>query len=73
MSLLLAELGIEVHLYDPSQETVDSLLKKAEDTGLSGKLKQEKDYEALCKSLGSPKVFFFSLSHGSVGERPSRA
>ena len=69
MSLLFAELGTEVLLYDPSQETIDGLLKKAKDTGLGGKLKSEKDYESLCKALGSPKVFVFSLPHGSVGDK----
>lgn len=69
MSLLFAELGVEVHLYDPSQDTIDSLLKKAEATGLGEMLKPEKNYETLCKSLGKPKIFFFSLPHGSVGDK----
>ncbi|MCJ1247645.1 hypothetical protein MMC30_004860 [Trapelia coarctata] len=69
MSLLFAELGLEVHLYDPSQATINSLLKTAEDTGLGGMLKSEKDYEALCNSLRSPKVSFFSLPHGNVGDK----
>lgn len=28
----------------------------------------ESDYESLCKNLGSPKVFVFSLPHGTVGD-----
>ena len=69
MSLLFAELGVEVHLYDPSQGAINALLKKAEDAGLGGMLKSERDYETLCNSLGSPKIFFFSLPHGNVGDK----
>lgn len=59
MSLIFAELGVEVHLYDLSHGTINSLMKTAEETGLGGKLKFEEDYEKLCKSLESPRIFFF--------------
>ena len=69
MSLLFVELGVEISLCDPSQDSIDALLGKAEELGLSGKLKPQKNYEDLRKSLGSPKVLFFSLPHGSVGDK----
>lgn len=69
MSLIFAELGVEVHLYDLSQDTINSFMKTAEETGLGGKLKSEEDYEKLCKSLQSPRVFFLSLPYGSVGDK----
>ncbi|MCJ1402196.1 hypothetical protein MMC11_005416 [Xylographa trunciseda] len=69
MSLLFAELGTEVVVYDPSEENVKALMKKAKDTGLEHQLSSEKDYESLCKALPSPKVFVFSLPHGSVGDK----
>jgi 6-phosphogluconate dehydrogenase len=68
MALLLAEHDITVSLQDPSSETVDALLASAEKQGLAGKLEKHTDYKDLCTSLGSPKVFFFSLPHGTVGD-----
>ena len=69
MSLLFAEYGVEVNFYDPSEENAKSLLKEAEEAKLSDKIKWQKDYESLCNSLGSPKVFVFSLPHGDVGDK----
>lgn len=68
MALLLAEHGITVSLQDPSSETVDALLASAEKQGLAGKLERHTNNKDLCASLGSPKVFFFSLPHGTVGD-----
>ena len=68
MALLLAEHGITVSLQDPSEETVDNLISSGEKQGLGGKLKKHTDYHDLCASLGSPKIFFFSLPHGTVGD-----
>ncbi len=68
MALLLAEHGITVSLQDPSEETVDNLIASGEKQGLGGKLEKHTDYKDLCASLGSPKVFFFSLPHGTVGD-----
>ena len=69
MSLLFAELGTEVVVYDPSEDSVKALMKKAKDTGLDHQLSSERDYESLCKALPSPKIFFFSLPHGSIGDK----
>lgn len=69
MSLLLAENGINVSIQDPSSETVDALIKSATDQGItSAKLSKFTDYKSLCGSLSSPKVIFFSLPHGTVGD-----
>ncbi|MCJ1358097.1 MAG: hypothetical protein MMC33_008095 [Icmadophila ericetorum] len=69
MALLFAELGVDVHIYDPSSENTKTLLQNAENVGLADKVHSEKDYESLYNSLGSPKVFVFSLPHGSVGDK----
>lgn len=68
MALLFAEHGITVLLNDPSEDTMDQLLATAKKDGLEGRLQKTKTYEELCKSLGSPKVFVFSLPHGTVGD-----
>lgn len=68
MALLFAEHGITVLLNDPGEATVDSLLKTAEKDGIRNKLEKHLDYEDLCKNLDSPKVFVFSLPHGTVGD-----
>lgn len=69
MALLFAENGISVSLQDPSEETVDALIKSAKNQGIdSSKLSKHEDYKDLCASLDSPKVFFFSLPHGTVGD-----
>ena len=69
MSLLFAELGVSVVLYDPSERNIQALLKKAKDSDLDNKLSVSKDYESLCNSLDSPKIFFFSLPHGNIGDK----
>ena len=69
MSLLFAELGITVFVYDPSDENSQALLKHAKEAKLDDKIGIQKDYESLCKSLGSPKVFIFSLPHGIVEDK----
>lgn len=68
MALLLAEKGIAVSLQDPSSETVDALIKSAESQGIHDKLSKYSDYASLCGSLSSPKIIFFSLPHGTVGD-----
>ena len=68
MALLFASHGIHVLLNDPSEETVNNLLSKAKDDGLESRLSKHLDYADLCKNLDSPKVFIFSLPHGTVGE-----
>ena len=68
MALLFAEHGIHVLLNDPSEETVNSLLSKAKEDGIESRLSKHLDYADLCKNLDSPKVFIFSLPHGTVGD-----
>ena len=68
MALLFAEHGIAVSLEDPSESTIDSLLRTAEKDGIRKKLEKHLNYKLLCKSLDSPKVLVFSLPHGTVGD-----
>ncbi|CAO1599146.1 hypothetical protein XANCAGTX0491_002888 [Xanthoria calcicola] len=68
MALLFAEHGIAVSLNDPSEESMDQVLASAKKDGLQDQLQKHSSYEGLCKSLGSPKVFVFSLPHGTVGD-----
>ncbi|KAI9821061.1 MAG: hypothetical protein M1827_003794 [Pycnora praestabilis] len=68
MAMLFAENGITVSLNDPSGETVDALIQQAKKEGFGDKLEKHLDYADLSKSLGSPKIFVFSLPHGSVGD-----
>lgn len=68
MALLFAENGIKVLLNDPSEDTVTGLLEQGKKEGFGDQLEKYLDYQDLCKSLGSPRVFFFSLPHGTVGD-----
>ena len=68
MALLFAEHGIHVLLNDPSEENVNELLSKAKEDGIESRLSKHLDYADLCKNLDSPKVFIFSLPHGTVGD-----
>ena len=68
MALLFASHGIRVLLNDPSEETVNALLSSAQKDGLETHLSKHLDYADLCKNLDSPKVFIFSLPHGTVGD-----
>ncbi|KAI9801898.1 MAG: hypothetical protein M1833_002212 [Piccolia ochrophora] len=71
MSLLFAENGVDVSLNDPSEDTVNALLETAKKDGVEQRLSKHADYESLCKSLGEPKVIFFSLPHGTAGDTVS--
>lgn len=70
MTLLCAEHGIEVHMFDPSADNVNRVLAQAKQAGLDSRTFHQKDYESLCKVLpsDSPKVFILSLPHGSAGD-----
>lgn len=68
MALLLAENGISVSIQDPSEETVDALIKSGQDQGIHDKLTKHENYKDLCDSISKPRVFFFSLPHGTVGD-----
>lgn len=71
MTLLCAEHGIEVHMFDPSPDNVNRVLKQAKEAGLDSKTFHQKDYESLCRALpsDSPKIFLLSVPHGSVGDK----
>ncbi|KKY14827.1 putative 6-phosphogluconate dehydrogenase [Diplodia seriata] len=70
MALLFAEHGVKVSLQDPSEEAMDKIVEKAKDSPHipAGSVNKHSNYESLCASLDSPKVFVFSLPHGSVGD-----
>lgn len=68
MALLLAENDITVLLEDPDEQCVNTVLARATRDGLQDKLENHHGYEELCKNLDSPKVFIFSLPHGTVGD-----
>src|SRR5690554_4494775 len=68
MTLMFAEYGIHVHFFDPSEEMCDTLFSNARDAGLQHLVTRHNDYESLCKGLGAPKAFVFSLPHGTVAD-----
>ncbi|KAG9858396.1 6PGD-domain-containing protein, partial [Aureobasidium melanogenum] len=68
MALLFAENGCHVSLEDPSEEAMDGIIKQAKEEGFGDRISKHSDYKSLCDSLDSPKVFVFSLPHGSVGD-----
>ncbi|KAI7497264.1 6-phosphogluconate dehydrogenase C-terminal domain-like protein [Hortaea werneckii] len=70
MAQLFAEKGIFVGLQDPNESIMDRVLDSAAKSGIPKDLiKKYNDYESLCKNLGSPKVFVWSLPHGGVGDK----
>ncbi|PNS13931.1 hypothetical protein CAC42_1422 [Sphaceloma murrayae] len=68
MALLYAEKGIHVSLQDPSEEAMRGIKKQAEKEGFGDRISIHGTYKSLCSSLDSPRVFFFSLPHGKVGD-----
>ncbi|KAI9659092.1 MAG: hypothetical protein M1821_002052 [Bathelium mastoideum] len=68
MALLFAENGLHVSLSDPSETAIDYIIQQAKKTGIDDHIHKHKDYKSLCESLGSPKLFVFSLPHGAVGD-----
>lgn len=68
MALLFAEHGIHVLLNDASEDTVNQLLETAKKDNLQDQFSKHLDYGDLCQNLDSPKVFVFSLPHGTVGD-----
>lgn len=68
MALLFAENGFQVSLQDPSDENMDRILQEAKDNGIEDRMAKYSSYAELCKSIGEPKVFLFSLPHGTVGD-----
>lgn len=72
LSLLLAENDVDVSVYDRSEASLQQTVDKAKNAGLENRIHVCKDYDALCQSLGSPKVFMFSLPHGGPGDNVVR-
>ena len=68
MSLLFAEHGCQVSIFDPSKKNRDLALKHADEAGFSSKITACEDYASLCATLRKPKVFLFSVPHGTVGD-----
>ena len=66
--MLFAEHGVQVSLNDPSEDTVNALLEQGREEGFGDRLEKHIDYKDLCESLDCPKVFVFSLPHGTVGD-----
>jgi len=69
MALLFAEHGLEVCLQDPSDQAMDGVIEQAKKDGFGESVTKHQDYESLCKNLGDPKVFVWSLPHGTVGDK----
>ncbi|KIK61874.1 hypothetical protein GYMLUDRAFT_42285 [Collybiopsis luxurians FD-317 M1] len=69
MSLMFAERGIHIHFFDPSSTNEQELQSRARDANLTNKITQHDDHASLCSALGSPKVFIFSVPHGSVADQ----
>ena len=69
MALLFASRGIHVLLNDPSEKTMDDLLRTAKEDDIASHLSKHTDYDSVCSALDDvPKVFIFSLPHGAVGD-----
>ncbi|KAK4504355.1 hypothetical protein PRZ48_005271 [Zasmidium cellare] len=68
MALLFAEKGCEVLLKDPSNEAMDKVIEQGKKDGVGNQITKYQTYEDLCKNLGEPKVFVWSLPHGTVGD-----
>lgn len=66
-ALLLASNGITVSIHDRSEQSLQNTATKAKAAGLAEKIIVCHDYDGLCNSLGSPKIFIFSLPHGGPG------
>ncbi|RYO94419.1 hypothetical protein DL766_002767 [Monosporascus sp. MC13-8B] len=71
LSLLLAELGVEVFYYDPSDKNMDMLERQSKDIKLNDNVHRTSGYDEVCKNLETPeqpKVFMFSAPHGEPAD-----
>ena len=68
MSLLFAEHGCQVLIFDPSKKNRDLAVQHAKEAGFESKVKAYDDYASLCDALGKPNVFLLSVPHGTVGD-----
>lgn len=64
MALLFAENGVDAYIHDTSSSSLEKTASNAQAAGLSARVHICNDYDTLCQSLGTPKVFFFSLPNG---------
>ena len=69
MAQLFAEHGHQVGLQDPSTDAMDKIVNEAQKGGIGDRIKRFDDYGSLCKWLDDPKVFVWSLPHGTVGDK----
>ncbi|QIW99757.1 hypothetical protein AMS68_005275 [Peltaster fructicola] len=69
MGQLFADHGYQVGLQDPSTDAMDKIVKEAKENNIGDKVHRFDDYSSLCKWLGNPKVFVWSLPHGTVGDK----
>jgi len=70
IALLFAENGHDVELQDPLTAAMEKVIATAKVEGLKGKITAHQDYKTLCGAFDKavPKVFVWSLPHGSVGD-----
>ena len=62
LALLFAENGVDVSIYDRSEENLRKAAEKAKRVGLAARVHACKDYDSLCQQLGSPKLLLQSSS-----------
>lgn len=69
MAILFAEKGgCQISVYDPSEDNLKTAATHAEDAGFKKQIDIFHDYDSLCKSLDSPRVFLLSIPHGNVAD-----
>jgi len=71
LALLFAEHGIEVSVIDKARKNVDNVMKMAKDESLDSKIRPFDNFKDLVNSVqsgGTPRLFVFSLPHGSPGD-----
>lgn len=68
LALLFAENCLDVSIYDTTNASLERTIKNAETAGLSSRIHICKDYQVLCQSLSTPRVFIFSLPNGRPGD-----
>lgn len=68
LALLLADNGVDVSIHDIWETNLQKTSKAAEVAGLAERIHVCRDYDSLCESLGTPRVFIFSLPNGRPGD-----
>lgn len=67
MNLLFAEDGVDVSIYDISEANIAKTYASAEAAGYVQRVHICQDYDTLCASLSSPRVFIFKFTDRSPG------